>query len=63
MSLSPSPGPTVGLAQPSGRGGAQQCPAKPRLRPMERGDKASAAPPPPRTLIQPPLGRPGGGLA
>ena len=63
MSLSPSPCPTAGFAQPAGYGGAEQCSAKPRLRPMERGDKGSAATPPPRALIQPSLGRPGGGLA
>ena len=62
MNLSPSPGPTVGFAQPTGCGGAEQCSAKPLLRPMERGDKGSAATPPLRALIQPSLGRPGGGL-
>lgn len=62
ISLSPNPCPTAGFAQPTGCGGAEQCSAKPRLRPEGRGDKGSAAKPPPGTLIQPPLGRPGGRL-
>ena len=43
MNLSPNPTPTVGFAQPTGFGGAEQCSAKPRLRPMERGDRGSPA--------------------
>ncbi|MDK9701775.1 MAG: S-methyl-5-thioribose-1-phosphate isomerase [Sulfuritalea sp.] len=34
----PSPRPTAGFAQPAGYGGAEQCSAKPRLRPREGGD-------------------------
>ncbi len=41
-SLSPSPCPTAGFAQPAGCGGAEQCSAKPRLRPMERDDGGSS---------------------
>ena len=57
MSLSNGPCPAAGY------GGAAQCPAKPLLRPMARGDNGSAAAPPPGSLTQPPLGRPGGRLA
>jgi hypothetical protein len=41
MSLKPTtPDPTVGFAQPAGCGGAKQCFAKPRLRPLPgAGDK------------------------
>ena len=37
MNLSPNPAPTVGFAQPTGFGGAEQCSAKPRLRPPRGG--------------------------
>jgi DNA polymerase-3 subunit epsilon len=39
--LPPNPGPTAGFAQPAGFGGAEQCSAKPLLRPKEGGDKVS----------------------
>jgi len=43
-------------------GGAEQCSAKPRLRPAERGDGGSMASPSPGDWLQPPLGRPGRNL-
>ena len=38
-----NPGPTAGFAEPAGCGGAEQCSAKPRLRPAEGGDYFSQA--------------------
>ena len=45
MGHPPSPRPTAGFAQPAGYGGAEQCSAKPRLRPGEGGDYFGQAAP------------------
>jgi hypothetical protein len=34
--MAPTPRSTAGFAQPAGYGGAEQCSAKPRLRPLPR---------------------------
>jgi hypothetical protein len=39
----PRSAPTAGFAQPAGCGGAEQCSAKPRLRPRKRGEGAVCA--------------------
>ncbi len=41
----PGPLPTAGFAQPAGSGGAEQCSAKPRLRPVKGGDDVRQAAP------------------